>query len=213
MNKNTRPSYEDNVFINCPFDPPYEPLFHAAVFAIHDCSFNPRCALEISNSAQNRLQKILEMISQCKYGVHDISRTELDSQTRLPRFNMPLELGIFLGSQYFGSDEQKAKVCLIMDKDKHGYRKSTSDISGQDIIAHGDSPEKIIKEIRDWLKTAARQKNLPGGAKMHERYIEFRKQLPLFCKERHIKLEEMTFIDFSEAVSIWLEVNPLYANK
>lgn len=208
-----KPKYENSVFINCPFDPPYEPLFHATVFAIHDCGFTPRCALEISNSAQNRLQKIFEMISQCMYGVHDISRTEIDSKTRLPRFNMPLELGIFLGSKYFGSEEQKTKVCLIMDKEKHNYRKSTSDISGQDIIAHGNSPEKIIKEIRAWLKTAARQKNLSGGAKIYERYIEFQKQLPLFCKERHIKLEELTFIDFSEAVSIWLEVNPLFAKK
>ena len=49
------------------------------------------------------------MIADCRYGIHDISRTELDRDSGLPRFNMPLELGIFLGAKRFGAEEQKRK--------------------------------------------------------------------------------------------------------
>jgi hypothetical protein len=126
---------------------------------------------------------------------------------------MPLELGIFLGCSHFGTGEHKAKVCLIMDQDEFRYRKFISDISGQDIVAHKKSTEKVIHEIRGWLKTESRRSNIPGGDKIYERYADFRKKLPLFCKERHIKLNEFTFIDFSHAIISWLEENPLYQNK
>jgi hypothetical protein len=32
---------------------------------------------------------------------------QLDAANRLPRFNMPLELGLFLGAQEYGSGAQK----------------------------------------------------------------------------------------------------------
>jgi hypothetical protein len=37
-------NYELNVFINCPFDDQYQPLFYAIVFALNDLRFRPRCA-------------------------------------------------------------------------------------------------------------------------------------------------------------------------
>ena len=87
----------NSVFINCPFDSAYQAFFRAIVFAVYDCGFIPRCALEIQDASQTRIDKIFRIIAECKYGIHDICRTELDSATNLPRFNMPLELGIFLG--------------------------------------------------------------------------------------------------------------------
>jgi hypothetical protein len=39
------------VFINCPFDRDYLPLFHALVFTVARCGFTPRCALEVVDSA------------------------------------------------------------------------------------------------------------------------------------------------------------------
>lgn len=107
--------YSQNVFINCPFDKEYSSLFDAIVFAVHDMGFRPRCALEARNAGQFRLEKILEIISQCKYSIHDLSRTELDPENRLPRFNMPFELGLDLGCKKFGSAAHREKVCLILD--------------------------------------------------------------------------------------------------
>jgi hypothetical protein len=88
------------VFVNCPFDPAYTELFNALMFTIYDCGFQPRCAKEVDKGDQ-RFPKICEIIRECPLGIHDISRTNLDLKTKLPRFNMPLELGVFLGHKTF----------------------------------------------------------------------------------------------------------------
>ena len=85
--------YDRNVFINCPFDDAYAPIFEAIVFAVHDAGFRPKCARERLDSSEVRLQKILSLISESRFSIHDLSRTELDDSNQLPRFNMPFELG------------------------------------------------------------------------------------------------------------------------
>ena len=52
---------------------------------------------ELDDGGQTRIDKIFALIEQCRYGIHDLSPTELDAVNNLPRFNMPLELGLFLG--------------------------------------------------------------------------------------------------------------------
>src|SRR5262245_2449314 len=99
-------AYDACVFLNVPFDPSYEPFLRALAFTVHDCGFIARCAREIDNGGQVRVEKIYDLMSQSKYGIHDISRTSLDRSHRLPRFNMPLELGIFLGAIRFGTGRQ-----------------------------------------------------------------------------------------------------------
>ena len=42
--------YLNNVFINCPFDNQYKPIFDSLVFAIHDCGYIARCAKEVDDS-------------------------------------------------------------------------------------------------------------------------------------------------------------------
>ena len=78
-------SYETNVFINCPFDDAYTDFIDAALFAVYRCNFKPRCALEINDAGDQRLDKINRIIKDCKIGIHDISRTELDHVNNLPR--------------------------------------------------------------------------------------------------------------------------------
>ena len=39
-----RNDYGKGVFLNCPFDSRYAPLFRALIFAVFDCGFRPRCA-------------------------------------------------------------------------------------------------------------------------------------------------------------------------
>ena len=83
--------YAYSVFVNCPFDAAYQSLFDAIVFAVHDCGYIARCALEVDDSSGVRSEKIAKIIAACKFGIHDISRTGLDSANALPRFNMPNE--------------------------------------------------------------------------------------------------------------------------
>ncbi|HET7464833.1 MAG TPA: hypothetical protein VFJ82_26555, partial [Longimicrobium sp.] len=85
-------SYDYSVFVNCPFDAEYLPIFRAVFFAVHDCGYLARCALEADDSGEVRIAKINQIIRECRHGIHDISRTELDDRENLPRFNMPLEL-------------------------------------------------------------------------------------------------------------------------
>lgn len=145
--------YAQSVFVNCPFDRRYAPMFRAIVFVVHDLGFEARCALEVSDATQNRYQKILGIIGQCRYGIHDISRTQ-PGQFGLPRFNMPLELGLFLGAKAFGDPEQHQKAGLILDRLPYRYQRFISDLAGQDVQSHRDSPERVadIREGRARVK-------------------------------------------------------------
>jgi hypothetical protein len=198
--------YNENVFINCPFDPTYKPLFNAIVFAVYDCGFVARCALEEDDGSQIRVQKIYEIISKCRLAIHDLSRVELDTGTKLPRFNMPLELGVFLGAKYFGSILQKRKVCLILDSEKYRYQRFLSDIAGQDIQAHENDPQGVIRVIRNWLRSYS-QTSIPSGSIIWGRYQVFQTELPLLCEESKLDIKELIFNDYALLVSKWLKVN------
>lgn len=82
-------AYTNSVFLNVPFDRNYKPLIQAAVFAIYDCGFVARCALEEEDAAQVRMEKIYSLIAESKYGIHDISRVTLDHTHRLPDSTCP----------------------------------------------------------------------------------------------------------------------------
>jgi hypothetical protein len=199
--------YNDNVFINCPFDSAYKPLFDAIVFAVHDCGFVARCALEEGDASQVRIDKIYNIIEDCRYGIHDISRTELDEVLHLPRFNMPLELGIFLGAKRFGVEEQKGKKCLVMDKEQYRYQKFISDIAGQDIFVHNNSPEEIIRVVRDWLGTASGRRTIPGGGIIWRHYQDFLNDLPQLAQRFQLELADLEdFNNYIYAVAGWLSL-------
>jgi hypothetical protein len=95
------PGYNDSVFINCPFDDDYKPILRAIVYAIYRCGFFPQTALDEDDGSEVRLMKIYRKMQNCRYGIHDLSRIELNDAD-LPRFNMPFELGVFFGAKYFG---------------------------------------------------------------------------------------------------------------
>ena len=87
---------EQQVFLNVPFDKRYQKLLDALVFAVHDCGFVARCALEQDDSGEIRIEKIYSIIAACRFGIQDLSRTTLDSRFHLPRFNMPFCKGLTL---------------------------------------------------------------------------------------------------------------------
>jgi len=207
----TAPDYDNSVFINCPFDDGYKPLFRATVFTVYDCGFNPRCALEVYDSGQVRIDKIMKLIEGCRYGVHDISRTELDGVNHLPRFNMPLELGIFLGAQRFGTSRHKQKSCLVLDREPYRYQKFISDIAGQDVSSHDGQIAKVIATVRDWLSTATGGKPLPGGGKIAERFALFSAELPTIARAFHLSEGELTFKNYANFASEWLRTRLLTA--
>ena len=199
--------YTDNVFINCPFDVVYKPLFDAMVFTVHDCGFIARCALEEEDASQVRIDKIYNIIADCRYGIHDISRTELDENSGFPRFNMPLELGIFLGAKKFGVADQKTKKCLVLDKEPYRYQQFISDIAGQDIHTHNNDVEMIVRGVRNWLRTASGRQTIPGGNIIWERYQEFMRNLPQTAAELRLDAEDLIFNDYTWAITAWSRNN------
>jgi hypothetical protein len=198
-----------DVFINCPFDPQYKRIFYAIVFAVHDAGFRSRCALEGSNATETRIAKIMRIIGECRYGVHDISRTEISSTTRLPRFNMPLELGLFLGAQNYGLAEQKKKCCLILDRVPHRFERFISDIKGQDIYSHERRPDGAIREVRNWLRTESNSAVIPGHEIMCERFKRFTKQRPAICREAGLNPKTLIYDDYVWVVTEWLRKNAM----
>lgn len=80
-----------SVFINCPFDTEYSPLFHAIIFATTCCGFLARSALETGSVAESRMDRIANAVFSSRYSIHDLSRCRGEGDELLARFNMPLE--------------------------------------------------------------------------------------------------------------------------
>lgn len=166
------------VFINCPFDDGYRPLFRAMLFTVAACGYRPRCALEISDSGATRITQIADLICACDHTIHDISNVDLDLDGKLPRFNMPLELGIDIGLRLRQPDAV-TKRALILEKERHRYDRFLSDISGQDIEPHGGTVDGIIKAVRNFLNADPhRPSRLPGPKAIATDYALFLKLVP-----------------------------------
>lgn len=181
-------------------------MLYAITFAVHDCGFKARCTQELDDVGRVRMDNILDLIRDCRFGIHDISRTELDETHELPRFNMPLELGLFLGATRFGEGEQQDKRCLILDRERYRYQKYISDIAGQDIKSHDDRSEVAIRNVRDWLDSSPVDPEVirPGGSRISERYQWFMDELPELCDEVHLDPDELTYNNFTTLLVEWL---------
>lgn len=188
------PQYNNNVFINCPFDTLYRTNFHAIVFTVYSCSFKPLSALSEDNGTDNRLQKIQDLIENSRYSIHDISRTELNAHG-FPRFNMPFEAGLFFGAKRFGDKDQKNKNALIFEKTKFSYQNYLSDLSGIDTKAHENNTDIIIQGIRDWLKTSSRRVTIPGHLTIIENFQKFQADLPAILCVMNLEMDTLPFND------------------
>jgi hypothetical protein len=196
--------YGRSVFINCPFDDDYVPIFEAIVFTVQALGFEPVSARIRINSGEVRLLKIASLIRRCRYSIHDLSRTELDPSHGLPRFNMPLELGLDLGCKIFNT-KYSGKSLLIFDRERYRFQRYVSDIGGQDIAEHGNEPARAIGKVRDWLRAESGLKKICGPATLLDRYQRFRKQLPAICRRLKIEPAELTFVDFTYSIAYWLQ--------
>ena len=198
-------AYDRGVFINCPFDAAYRPMFDAIVFAVIACDLTPHSALEIDDASQTRLDKIETIIGECRWSIHDISRVELNEHG-LPRFNMPFELGLFFGAKRFGDPSQRRKSCLVLDTEEFRFQKFISDISGQDVTTHGGDVGSAIRAVRRWISTSLRSNDrlIPGGAAIARLFADFQVALPGLCQEARIEEDELTFVDHVHIATAWL---------
>ena len=196
-----------DVFINCPFDADFKPIFQALIFTIFACGFRPRSARELDDGGQTRIEKLYGLIQECRYGIHDLSRTELDDVNQLPRFNMPLELGLFLGAKRYGDKAQHDKRLLILDIERFRYQKFISDLAGMDIHEHGGKPEAAVRETRDWLANVSRRL-IASGDKIVRSYLQFNADLPALAAALEFEADKIPYIDLERIVVGWLTADP-----
>jgi hypothetical protein len=164
----------------------------------------PRSALELVDGSEVRIGKLVRIIAESRYGIHDLSRTGLDSASQLPRFNMPLELGLFLGAKYYGAESHRKKAAVIFDVEPYRYQMFCSDIAGQDIRAHQGGEGVLIREVRDALATRSPERGIPSGSVIHARYRQFRRRLPRIATNAALRVRELTFNDLTRLVGEWL---------
>jgi hypothetical protein len=191
-----------DVFINCPFDDSYAPLLRATVFTIFACGYRSRCALEQSDSGDLRFDKLTQMIQQCDLGIHDLSRTELSGAARTPRFNMPFELGLFLGAKQFGGPRQKKKRTLVLAESRERWAPTISDLAGVDPVFHSNKPITAMQAVRDFLGSTPDGKRLPGEEAIEADFKRFEDDLPTLAKQARQTLTEArrysNFVTFVE---------------
>ncbi|MGV8853794.1 MAG: hypothetical protein ACOH2L_04045 [Devosia sp.] len=184
------------MFVNCAFDAQYQPLFYGIVFTIVRSGFRARCALEADDALESRFIKIQSIIGECRYSIHDISRTELDGVPPLPRFNMPLELGVFIGAKRYGGAPHADKRALILDTVPYRYQRFISDIAGQDIQYHNGNVVDAITKTASWLRNKSRRTTVPGGAAISAEYELFQADLPNILNGLGLQEHEVTFSDY-----------------
>ena len=166
-----------NVFINCPFDADYRPLFEALIFTIVASGYTARCALEDDDAGNIRFEKLRRLIRESSWSIHDLSRTELGANA-LPRFNMPFELGLAMGAKYFGSKKQRRNKALVLVRERHTLPAYLSDLGGNDPADHGGDPTTAMRVVSRFLHTTPDGRLLPGLQSYIEAFARFKTALP-----------------------------------
>lgn len=91
------------------------------------------------------------MVQASKFSIHDISRLRSTKKGEYYRLNMPFELGVDFGCRLFAQSKTQTKVFLILEKGKYAYLRALSDLSGVDIKSHGNKPEELVRQVRNWF--------------------------------------------------------------
>ena len=116
------------------------------------CAFGlrPRATLEIP-SPTRRLDRILELVSACRYSFHDLSRVQLAGG--VPRFNMPFEVGLAVATARW----RPAHQWFLLAARAYRIQRTLSDLGGTNAYIHGDGPRRLLIALTDALVRAAKQ--------------------------------------------------------
>ncbi len=198
-------NFEKNVFVNCPFDDDYRQLLLSIVFTVKYLGYFPRLSLERADSAESRITKIVGLINESKFGIHDLSRIISKGKDEHYRMNMPFELGIDYGSKVLKGGQWETKQLLVLEKERYRYQKALSDLSGSDIKNHDDEPVKVVKVVRDWF-VATESIRADSGNKIWSKFNEFNAYLYDQAVEidGHDSVDELQVIEVLRHIDDWL---------
>ena len=151
MTKEIPKKFGTSVFINCPLDEEYKLLLQPMLFTLVYFGLSPRLASEKSDSLEQRIEKILRLIKECKYSIHDLSRLKSAKANEFARLNMPFELGVDYGCRRIAKNHLRSKRSLIFEKKRYEIQKALSDLNGVDVKCHNNKPVDTIRALQHWL--------------------------------------------------------------
>lgn len=200
--------FDQNVFINCPFDDEYRTLLKPLLFTIRYCRLNPRIASERMDSGEIRFDKILEIIQESKFSIHDLSRVKADEAGEYYRMNMPLEIGLDFGCKEFHPDPKyRQKKSLILEGERFSLHKALSDLSGADVKCHHNQAEKMVESVRSWLVEIDLQR-VPGPNLIWDDFNFFNADLySQFSKNgfKNAQIDRLPIPEFLDFMDYWLK--------
>jgi hypothetical protein len=169
-----------SVFLNVPYDSEFENLYLAYIAGLSAFGLIPRATLEIPTS-RRRLERILMLIEECTYSIHDLSRVQLDKNApRVPRFNMPFELGLAVAH----ASLHRQTSWYVCETVRHRANKSLSDLDGTDVRIHGGTIRGLFGALCDVFVRRARQ---PSVQEMNRIYLVLRRNLRRIMRQAGAK--------------------------
>jgi hypothetical protein len=147
-----------HVFLNVPFDAGYERLFVALIAAIVGLGRTPRCVLEIAETGQGRLTRLLQILGECGVSIHDLSRVGTPV-----RFNMPFELGLACAVSELNRHRHHY---VLLERQRHRLTRTLSDLNGRDPYVHEGSPRQVVVRILDVLKSTNGESDITSILKL-----------------------------------------------
>jgi hypothetical protein len=132
----------DSVFLNIPYDKEFEDLYVAYIVGLTQLGLRVNATLAVPN--QGRLETIIALIAECDFSIHDLSRIDLSKG--VPRFNMPVELGLALYRSHVTRGKHRV---YIFESKPYRAQRSTSDINGIDPQIHQGTPKGVMAGLRN----------------------------------------------------------------
>jgi hypothetical protein len=131
-----------SVFLNIPYDAQFEELHLAYIVGLTQLGLKINATLALPN--QDRLKRIVGLIEKSDVSIHDLSRIE--SPSGVPRFNMPLELGLALFRSHITRGRHRV---FVFEKKAYRVQRSTSDVNGIDPQIHKGRPKGVMAGLRN----------------------------------------------------------------
>lgn len=180
-------------------------MLRALVFTLLYLELEPNLSQTLSSSSI-RINQIKQHIRNCKYSIHDLSRSRPMKKGELPRFNMPYELGLDIGASEYGEKKFRGKKTLILEVERYHYQKVLSDIAGQDIEHHNGDPKTLVLKVRNWLSANMHTKIIPGQQEIWAAFNRFDDNLNTNLSSTYSEQEiaEMPVSDYIKFAKGWI---------
>lgn len=144
----------ESVFLNIPYDAGFEDLYLGYIVGLTQLGLRINVALAVPN--QGRLETIIELIEKSDFSVHDLSRVQVSHG--VPRFNMPVELGIALYRSHVTRGKHKI---FIFDAKQYRTQRSTSDVNGIDPQIHNGTVKGLMSGLRNIFRQTGDVTSVP----------------------------------------------------